>query len=153
MPLAFASIAAGASKIFAGLTFRLVLLGIIAAMFVNTYVDLRIPIPILPDIHWEGWKPKAQREANENKPLRVALKESEKSIDTLLAEQRREAAEAQARADALENSRREALRDAERLQRAARVSQGQIDALRALAGRTEASCPVPAEMLPLLEGL
>lgn len=52
---------ARAASIFAGLTFRLVLLGIIALLLVNTYVSVRIPLPLLPDIHFEGWKPKAQR--------------------------------------------------------------------------------------------
>ena len=55
------SLQARAAALFAGLAFRLVLIGIIAALFANTYVDVRIPLPIVPDLHWEGWKPKAER--------------------------------------------------------------------------------------------
>src|SRR6478736_765610 len=33
-------------------------------MFVNTYVEIRIPIPLLPDIHWQGWKPLAIERGN-----------------------------------------------------------------------------------------
>lgn len=61
MPPFVASAGAKAAHIFAGLTFRLVLIGLIVLMLVNTYADIRIPIPLLPDIHYEGWKPKAQR--------------------------------------------------------------------------------------------
>ena len=63
MPLpAFAAPAAArAASIFAGLTFRLVLLAVIALLLVNTYADIRVPLPLLPDIHYEGWKPKALR--------------------------------------------------------------------------------------------
>lgn len=65
-----------AASIFAGLTFRLVLIGLVAAMFVNTYVDVRVPIPLLPDLHWEGWKPKAQRLAGELSAIRLAQKKA-----------------------------------------------------------------------------
>jgi hypothetical protein len=48
-----------AAAIFAGLTFRLILIGIIAVMFVDSYVSVRIPLPLLSDIVWTGWKPLA----------------------------------------------------------------------------------------------
>ncbi len=58
-------IRARAAAIFAGLTFRLVLLGLVALLAFNTYADIRVPLPLLPDIHFEGWKPKAERLAAE----------------------------------------------------------------------------------------
>lgn len=42
--------------IIAGLVLLLVL-----SLF-NTYADIRIPLPLLPDIHYEGWKPRALRD-------------------------------------------------------------------------------------------
>ena len=61
-------------------------------------------------------------------------------------------AEALARAEAFEDSRRLAADEAERLKRAARASQGQIDRLRALAAQ-EGSCAVPEGFAEMLEGL
>lgn len=37
------------------------LVAVIAVLLFNTYANIRIPIPLLPDIRIEGWKPRAKR--------------------------------------------------------------------------------------------
>jgi hypothetical protein len=52
---------ARAARIFASLTLRLVLLGIIALLVFNTYADFAIKGPLGIGFHYEGWKPSAER--------------------------------------------------------------------------------------------
>jgi len=56
-----AYVLAKAGSVFASLVLRLVLIVAVVAMWFNTYADIRVELPLLPDIHLEGWKPKAKR--------------------------------------------------------------------------------------------
>lgn len=57
----FSGIQSRGAAIFAGLTFRLVLLAVIALLIVNTYADISLKGPLGIGFHFEGWKPKAKR--------------------------------------------------------------------------------------------
>ncbi len=73
-----ASAQARAASIFAGLTFRLVLLAALAAVLFNSYADIRIVIPILPDIRFEGLKPFGERMRQERDALAKAQEQAGK---------------------------------------------------------------------------
>lgn len=91
---------------------------------------------------------------NKNARTEARLVISNQSIETLTATIGTLNAEANARADAFEVSKKQAQVDAERLRRAAERSQGQIDRLRALAAQgAEKPCPVPEVLSDALEGL
>lgn len=52
------------------------LLALNIAQAVNTYADIRIPLPFGLHIGWEGWKPKAERLAGEIKAAKKASDEN-----------------------------------------------------------------------------
>lgn len=115
-------IRARAAAIFAGMTFRLILLAIIALLLVNTYADIRVPLPLVPDIHFEGWKPKAQRLGDDLEAVLEAQKEAAKAQRAVndAAERRYQDIAERIDTDAPTN-RAEALADADRFIAAHRV--------------------------------
>lgn len=144
-----------AAEIVAGLTFRLVLMGLVVLLVVNTYADIRIPLPLLPDIRFEGWKPKAQRLAAEKRGCEARLHTSNASIGTLEGVIRwRNAEIAQRAAEYAAAKAQTADRQAD-LARLAASSNARIARLREVAERTAVSgqCETPAELRELAEGL
>lgn len=101
-------------------------------------------------IHLKNNKIESQR--NQIAAVNAKLAISNGSIDLLTATIGKLNAEAKARADAFENSRKLAAQEAQALETKAKGSQAQIDRLRALAARG-GTCAVPADLSGALEGL
>lgn len=148
-------IRAQAAAIFAGLTFRLVLLGIIAALVVNTYADFGIKGPLGIGFHFEGWKPKAQRLAVEKKGCEGRLGASNDSIGRLQKVIEDRNAEIRLRADEFTAAKRVADERGAELERLAVASDARIARLREIAAApsTPGQCETPAELRELAEGL
>lgn len=64
---------------------RFALLGIAAAVLLNTYGDFRFSGPLGMGFHFEGWKPRAQREARRNAALIAAQAKAVAEQKALLA--------------------------------------------------------------------
>lgn len=52
---------------------------------VNTYVAVHIPVPLLPDLKWEGWKPKADRLEREAEGCETRHNATRKSLAEMQA--------------------------------------------------------------------
>lgn len=144
MPIPFLGMAAGLGikdYIIAGLAALLI------ALALNTYLKIDFLF-----FHIEGWKPRAERMEAQWKSAEDRLKVSNGSIDRLTKTIETLNAEANARAEAFEQSQQEARTEAEALERAAVRSGAQIASLRRLAARG-GQCEVPGELNELLEGL
>lgn len=110
---------------------------------------------LLALVFWLGWTHAANQRDDQirrNGELNLKLATSNQSIDTLTATIATMNAEADARAEAYQNSQQEAAREAQGLEAKARASQGQIDRLKALSG-AQGACAVPKELSDALEGL
>lgn len=114
--------AAFAGRIFASLTLRLVLIGLVAALAFNTYGALSIKGPLGIGFAFEGWKPRAERLQRDLDNVTAA---QEVALERALEAKHRAETKYLNLADRIDNeadqARAGALDDAERFIRANRV--------------------------------